>query len=450
MNEHAQILNSDGEVEQVRARIEQAERPIPQPEFQAALYDALLYGLGRTLSLYGAPSVGVLIREMGRRIREYLEELGYHLGSATTMSAAIEEITRFFTSHHFAELEMLHDGGSMFHARWHRLVGLRAYERIVAAGGETFISCPMNAVLNDLLASFGKQLEVRWKHFNLVEGWVESVEEVVDLDPEPSVSRELVLDPERLLRLEQEQSRQLRLRDEFIRIASHELATPVTAMKLALKRVENIPVADEKVAHALVVIRRQQRRLEQLVTEMHDTTRIQIGRLQLVRAPVDLVRLTSDAIELLTPSKDPQAKQIHLGGLASLEGRWDAARLEQVVTNLLTNALKYGNGQPIHVEITQFGDCARLTVRDEGIGIAADALDRIFRPFERAVSVETHSGLGLGLYIARSVVEMHGGTIRVDSELGLGSTFTVELPLDSPIEPGILVERPQRECPPSS
>lgn len=340
---------------------------------------------------------------------------------------------------------MLQKEGTTIHARWRRLVGLRAYERIVAAGGETFISCPMNAVLNDILAAFGKQLAVRWKHFNLAESWVESVEEIVDLDPEPPAGQELTVDPGRVLQLEQEQSRQLRLRDEFIRIASHELSTPVTAMKLALKRIENIPIADAKVAHALLVIRRQQRRLEQLVTEMLDTTRLQIGRLQLARAPVDLVRLVSDVVELLSFGQEVQNRQIRVSGVASLVGHWDAPRIEQVVTNLLTNALKYGNGKPICVEITEVDKMARLSVRDEGIGITPEALERIFRPFERAVPVETHSGLGLGLYIARSVVEMHGGTIHVESKVGMGSTFTIELPLDSSIEPNILVERPQRE-----
>jgi len=445
MSGKAHVLNCSDEVEQLRARVDQADQLIRQFNFQTALYDSLLYGLGRTLSLYGAPSVRVLIREMGRRIREYLEELGYHLGSSSSMPVAMEEIVRFFTAHGFAKLETLEDGGSTIHARWHRLMGLRAYERIVAAGGETFISCPMNAVLNDLLASFGKELAVRWKHFNLAEGWVESVEEIVDLDPEPPKARELELDPERILRLEQEQNRQLRLRDEFIRIASHELSTPVTSMKLALKRIENVPVEDEKVAHALVVIRRQQRRLEQLVTQMLDTTRIQIGRLHVVRTPVDLVQLTRDVVEVLSFGQDPQKRQIRIEGIASLVGRWDGPRIEQVVTNVLTNAIKHGRGKPITVEITQVGEYARLSVRDEGIGIPPEELERIFRPFERAVPVETHSGLGLGLYIAHSVVEMHGGTIRVDSKVGLGSTFTIELPLDSSIESGILIERPHRE-----
>jgi signal transduction histidine kinase len=300
----------------------------------------------------------------------------------------------------------------------------------------------MNAVLNDTLAGFGKQLLVRRKHFNVPDQLVESVEEIAELGAEPSASQELSLDPERLLALEQEQSRQLRLRDEFIRVASHELFTPVTGMKLALQRIESVPISDEKVEHAIVVIRRQHRRLERLVTEMLETTQIQIGRVQLTRTRVDLVRLTRNVMELL---KFGDGAQIQLQGVSSLMGRWDAPRIEQVLTSVLTNAIKYGESKPITVEITQMGQNARLTVRDEGMGIPAEDLGRIFRPFERAVPVASHGGLGLGLYVARNFVEMHGGSIGVESTVGSGSTFTIELPLDSPIESGILVESPLRE-----
>jgi signal transduction histidine kinase len=116
----------------------------------------------------------------------------------------------------------------------------------------------------------------------------------------------------------------------------------------------------------------------------------------------------------------------------SLVGSWDAMRLEQIATNLLTNAIKYGERRPIAVRLEELPDArARLTVRDHGIGIAAEHLERIFGRFERAVSVRHFGGFGLGLWIVRQVVEALGGTIRVDSVPGAGATFTVELPREA-------------------
>jgi signal transduction histidine kinase len=133
---------------------------------------------------------------------------------------------------------------------------------------------------------------------------------------------------------------------------------------------------------------------------------------------------------------------IVVSGAASLGGRGDAARLEQVVTNLLTNAVKYGEGRPIDVEVGARDSRAWLVVRDRGIGIPPEAIGRIFEPFERAAPVERYGGLGLGLYIARRFVEMHGGRITVQSSPGEGSTFTVELPIECPREANVLVEHP--------
>ena len=113
--------------------------------------------------------------------------------------------------------------------------------------------------------------------------------------------------------------------------------------------------------------------------------------------------------------------------------RWSGSgiplRIAQIVTNLLSNACKYGAGKPIAIAVEGAGDLARLSVRDQGIGIPPTELDRIFECFDRAVSARHYGGLGLGLYITRQVVEAHGGTIKVDSQPGAGATFSVELPL---------------------
>ncbi|WP_232293259.1 sensor histidine kinase [Stigmatella aurantiaca] len=119
---------------------------------------------------------------------------------------------------------------------------------------------------------------------------------------------------------------------------------------------------------------------------------------------------------------------LELHAPAPVLGRWDRLRVEQVVTNLLTNALKYGAGRPVAVRVEGAGERARLTVKDQGIGIAEEDLARIFERFERAVSDRHYGGLGLGLYITRQIVEAFGGTVGVTSRPGMGSTFTLELP----------------------
>jgi signal transduction histidine kinase len=112
-----------------------------------------------------------------------------------------------------------------------------------------------------------------------------------------------------------------------------------------------------------------------------------------------------------------------------VDGRWDPSRLDQVLTNLLSNALKFGAGNPVEVTIGEDGGMARLQVVDHGIGIPPAEHGRIFERFARAVAVDNYGGLGLGLYICRTIVEAHGGTIRVESEPGRGATFTVALPV---------------------
>jgi signal transduction histidine kinase len=111
-----------------------------------------------------------------------------------------------------------------------------------------------------------------------------------------------------------------------------------------------------------------------------------------------------------------------------VRGYWDPARIGQVIANLLTNAMKYGRGRPITIAVTAEGSTAHLIVRDQGIGIAPEHLDRIFGRFERAVAPGQYSGMGMGLYITREIVEAHGGTITVTSALEQGATFTVTLP----------------------
>jgi signal transduction histidine kinase len=147
---------------------------------------------------------------------------------------------------------------------------------------------------------------------------------------------------------------------------------------------------------------------------------------------VDLTAVTREVLDQFAAELARAGCATELEAPHPVLGRWDPLRIEQVVANLLSNACKYGAGKPIRISVEVNGDRARLSVRDHGIGIAPADRERIFERFERAASARHYGGLGLGLYITRQVVEAHGGTIRVVSHTGAGSTFAVELPLESP------------------
>ncbi|WP_437812199.1 AAA family ATPase [Sorangium sp. So ce1078] len=228
-------------------------------------------------------------------------------------------------------------------------------------------------------------------------------------------------------------------RDEFLVVASHELKTPLTSLQLQAQRVELLlrrhqraELAMERIDAALQVLNRQTARLGHLVNELLDVTRLNAGRLTLSRAPVDLAALASEIVERMRPLLAGARSPIQLDLDEPVVGHWDPSRLEQVLINLLSNAMKYGAGMPIFVGVRRQAHRALLVVRDQGIGIAEADQSRIFERFERAVSVRNFGGLGLGLYIARSILASHGGSIRVDSKPGAGATFVVELPLNPP------------------
>jgi signal transduction histidine kinase len=226
-------------------------------------------------------------------------------------------------------------------------------------------------------------------------------------------------------------------RDEFLSVASHELRTPLATMRLQstlLSRwLAQVSLGEHEAELRMhcEVIERQVRRLEMLTGELLDVTRIATGRLELHRELVDLVPLAREVVarHVVEGSHDVT---IVLECDASLPGRWDAFRLDQVISNLLANAIRYGQTKPIQVAVRGADGAARLIVQDQGIGIADEYKERIFGQFERAVSSHHYGGLGLGLWITKQVVEAHGGTIHVESRLGHGATFTVTLPLGTP------------------
>jgi PAS domain S-box-containing protein len=245
--------------------------------------------------------------------------------------------------------------------------------------------------------------------------------------------------------------RALDVRDEFLSVASHELRTPMTALQLNLQSLRRMldgsnsgkRFADDGVLEAAVSTKVGKavlhvQRLARLVDDLLDVSRITTGRLELERGPCDLGEVAEEVVERLADQAGRAGCTLSVDTTARAIGNWDHLRLEQVVTNLVSNALRYAPGAPVEIAIEQSDGNARLTVRDHGPGLKAEDLARIFERFERATALRNHGGLGIGLYIAREIVRTHGGTIVALSNPGEGAAFVVELPLQvrvrAPIE----------------
>jgi len=241
------------------------------------------------------------------------------------------------------------------------------------------------------------------------------------------VTRDLTVhkqaDEERL-RLAQAQEA-IRLRDEFLVIAAHELKTPLTVLGLQLQKLQRMGAPQESVGTAL----RSARRLGALVDTLLDVSRIATGQLKVEVQECDLAELAREVVERWRDEASRAGCKLHVDAPAPVRGRWDALRIDQVIENLLGNAIKYAPGKPVRISVAARGDLAELCVSDDGPGIPPGAEARIFRRFERATDVRNYGGLGLGLYIVREIVEAHGGTISVDTAAGKGATFRVALPL---------------------
>jgi signal transduction histidine kinase len=222
------------------------------------------------------------------------------------------------------------------------------------------------------------------------------------------------------------------VRDEFLSIAGHELRTPLTALKMQLQLLERMlhnpqlstAQLPERVGRALSATAR----LERLVTDLLDVARIASGRLALEPEACDLGDVVREVLDRFSEALGVAGCTLSFSAGSASVGRWDRARLDQVISNIVANAIKYGAGRPIDVVVGVAGERASVSVRDRGIGIAEADRWRIFERFERAVSERHYGGLGLGLWIANQIVLAHDGCIRVDSQLGQGATFVIDLP----------------------
>ncbi len=222
----------------------------------------------------------------------------------------------------------------------------------------------------------------------------------------------------------------IRLREDFLSAASHELKTPLTPLKAGLQLARQRLAAGQTIpATSFERLERQVNRLSRLIENLLDVSRLTAGR-TLSFEQVDLAEAAREAAAGLCGTAAQAGCVVSVHADEPVVGRWDRVRVEQVLMNLLANAFKYAPGAPVEVTVERAGETARLSVRDYGGGIAAADRERIFRRFERGtLSV---GGLGLGLFLSREIVEAQGGRLTLTSEPGSGATFVVELPLSPP------------------
>jgi signal transduction histidine kinase len=227
------------------------------------------------------------------------------------------------------------------------------------------------------------------------------------------------------------------MREEFMSIAGHELKTPLTTLRLQteirlrkLKKGSPAIFTEAELQKMFDSDFKQLERLTRLIDDMLDISRISSGKLSIHLERFDLNVMVKDFLDRNTELFKQVGSELIVEADGTAFGMWDKFRIEQVITNLLTNATRYGSGKPIKVSVTNENGMGIVTIQDHGIGIQEADLKRIFQRFERATATAV-TGLGLGLYIVSQIIEAHSGSIEVSSVQGEGSTFKVSLPLSN-------------------
>ncbi len=229
----------------------------------------------------------------------------------------------------------------------------------------------------------------------------------------------------------------IRARDEFLSIVSHELKTPLTVMLLKihseLNNIRNAPLANFSVHQLVEVLKSSEQqiiRLKTIINDLVDVSLITTGRMNLALEDTDLVHITKQVNMSFSEVLKRKKYKIKINAQSPVVGKWDKVRIEQIITNLFSNAIKYGDGKPIDIHIIKSGEKAKFIIQDRGIGIGPTEQKVIFDLFKRVNEKEEYKkSSGVGLYISSQIVKMHGGKIKVSSFPSQGTTFTVELPL---------------------
>jgi two-component system sensor histidine kinase VicK len=235
--------------------------------------------------------------------------------------------------------------------------------------------------------------------------------------------------------VQEELARAVRARDDFLAVAAHELRTPVTALLLQsqlrrrlLSRQGHAYFGEERLNEMFAQDQRQADRLARLMDDILDVSQLSRDRFVLRLAELNIGAFAAEIAEKMRPAFVAKGVALEVTAAPSLTVPADAARMERAIANLLSNALKYGDRSPVTISVEETGTGVCLAVSDRGPGIAAADQERIFRRFERANGSVDISGLGLGLYITREIVEAHGGTLTLESEAGVKTTFRIFLP----------------------
>jgi signal transduction histidine kinase len=228
------------------------------------------------------------------------------------------------------------------------------------------------------------------------------------------------------------------LRDEFLSIASHELKTPLTTVVLHLQstlhNIRNVSLSEFSVEHLLKVLQSMQNqtnRLSKMINDLLNISLITTHKMELELDQVDLSTLVQDIVDnfKIKEKYQRESSRINLNIKNGILGTWDKLRLEQALDNLISNALKYGNNNPIIVELERQNSTAVIKIIDQGIGIKPSEIEKIFSLFKRGNVEKDYKGLGIGLYIASNIIALHGGKIDLKSKPNSGSTFTIYLPI---------------------
>ncbi|HSW96243.1 MAG TPA: HAMP domain-containing sensor histidine kinase [Candidatus Saccharimonadales bacterium] len=244
---------------------------------------------------------------------------------------------------------------------------------------------------------------------------------------------------ERFLELENKYAQaqeEIQSRDEFLSVASHELKTPLTSMLLqiqtALHNIRSVSLAQFSVEHLLKMLEsaeNQTKRLSRMINDLLNVSLITTGKMDLELEELDLEEVVKNVLEDFSQKLEKENYEVIIHTTEPVIGQWDKVRIEQAISNLISNAIKYGRRKPIEITLAKRETMGRLVMKDQGIGIPATDAKRIFALFQRAVSPNDYKGLGVGLYITNQIIKAHGGKISVSSKEGKGSTFTIELPL---------------------
>lgn len=229
---------------------------------------------------------------------------------------------------------------------------------------------------------------------------------------------------------------EIKARDQFLSIASHELKTPLTSMLLKLSdmlnRIRNVSLAHFSVPELMQVLQNAQDQIKWLSAMINDLLNVSLmttGKINLDRQRTDLSEITRSVRENFSEVLKKEGYSVSIDAPKPVMGFWDKTRLEQAVTNLFSNAIKYGKNRPIKIAVANHGKTAKFIIQDRGIGISHNDKKILFKPFERPKAVQGYKkGLGVGLYLTHMIIQSHGGNIKVNSRLEQGTTFIVELP----------------------